>query len=237
MAHRPQKKKNQAPLPEDEAAKTDTLDERNLVDAEKSAELSFEDRVRMYWESNQGFIIACIALALVIILGYQGLGVYQETTQRNLQSAYAAISNTAERSEFARQNSGTRLGGVAALEVADEYFSSGDHNAAAEYYSLAAAALEGNLLVGRARVGAAISVYETGDSARATALLDAIVNDNTLAQAARSEAVFHLAVNAYAEGDFESFQAHAQRLDGFFHNEIWVERLAEYRARVAQRTR
>ena len=48
-------------MPED-----DVIDERHLIDLEESAEISFEDRVSIYWMENKSFLIGCITVLLLV---------------------------------------------------------------------------------------------------------------------------------------------------------------------------
>ena len=62
---RPSKKKNNpANSPDGTSA-----DDRHLIDAEESLELSVEDKISLYWQENKSFIIACFSVLVIILVG------------------------------------------------------------------------------------------------------------------------------------------------------------------------
>ena len=90
--NRPQKNKISNPtLPEEQQ---NLVDERNLVDVQESEEISVEDRISMYWMENKSFICSCIFVLALVIIGFNGMRMYQSHAESKLKIAYAeAVAN------------------------------------------------------------------------------------------------------------------------------------------------
>ncbi|MFP4204004.1 MAG: tetratricopeptide repeat protein [Opitutales bacterium] len=222
--YRPKKKKADNPtLPKDQQ-----VDERNLVDAEESADISFEDRIHVYWMENKGFIIGCIIVLLLFVTGYQGMRVYMEHTREKLGEEYAEASANETLDEFARANSDTELGGFSALLTADEAYEEEDYGKALEYYNLAAEGLKTPLLRARSQIGQAFCLYHTGKEEESIARLNAIAGNSDLPEPARAEAAYHLAVKADTEGREDAFQKYREQIESFTLASAWQQRIQYY---------
>ncbi|MFP4070088.1 MAG: hypothetical protein ACLFVC_07900 [Opitutales bacterium] len=224
--HRPKKNKIHNPtLPDDQQ---DLVDERHLVDTEDSAEISFEDRARLYWMENRGFVTGCIVALAIIIIGFQGMRIYAQHSQARLQSEFNEAKAADALDAFAEDNANKELGGFAALQVADAKFEAEDYAAAAEFYQTAAEALGDTLLAGRARLGHAFALYHGGDTEAGLAELNAIAADSNLSDAARAEAAYHLAVHADVEGRDEAYESYAAQIQEMTSATAWAQRLNSY---------
>jgi predicted negative regulator of RcsB-dependent stress response len=225
---RPAKKKHKNPLLPDDAQ----VDERKLVDAEESAEISLEDRARMYWMENRAFISGCVTVLLVVVAGYQGLRLFMNYHRSEVQEAYAVAAETGNLEAFAAEHPGDPLGGLAALRTADLAYGSGDFETALRHYRAAAGALGDTLLAGRARLGEAFSLVGGGDEEAGVDALEGIVADNALAEAVRAEAGYHLAIRAHARGEEQVFASMAEQVAGLAGGEAWSRRLEFYRGQA-----
>ena len=221
---RPAKKKHSNPLlPED-----DQIDERNLIDLEDSAEISFEDRVSIYWMENKAFISGCITVLLLVVAAYQGMRMYKDYAEQRLQAAYAEAAANDTLADFANANANKDLGGFAALSTADAAYAAEDYQKALEFYNLAAAALDEPTLAGRAQLGQAFALYQNGSTDEGLAKLNAITADSNLAEAARAEAAYHLAVEADTAGRTEEFESYAAQINESALAGQWQQRLSYY---------
>ena len=222
--YRPKKKKSDDPLlPEKDGA-----DERNLVEAEESADLSFEDRINMYWMENRGFIIGCIIVLVLLVVGYQGVRLYMQHAEQRLREDYREARSGGTLPAFAESHPDAALGGFAALQVADDAYSAGDYARALEFYRLAETALAGHILSGRARIGHAFALFHSGKESEGLARLRAIAADGELPEPVRSEAAYHLAVHADVEGRDDAFESYAAQIRGGDSQGPWQRRLDFY---------
>lgn len=220
--HRPKKKKNSDPLlPED-----NVVDERHLIDMEDSVELSIEDRISMYWMENKGFIVGCISALAVVLIVINGLRIYQGVAIENLQAEFAQADANDDLQTFADENPGKDLGGFAALTTADAAYEAGEYEKALEYYSKADKALENTVLAGRAKIGEAFALYQTGATTEGIAQLAALANNTEIAASTRGEAIYHLALEAKLNGDTDAYEGYSAQLSELSLAGPWQQRLA-----------
>ncbi len=223
MNHPPKKKHKNPLMPED-----DVVDERHLVDLEESAEISFEDRVSVYWIENKSFIIGCIIVLLFVVAGYQSMRIFKDRSEIAFQAEYAAAEANEALADFAKANSSKELGGFAALSTADAAYTDEDYAKALEFYNLAADALTEPALAGRAQLGQAFALYQNGSTDEGLAKLNAITADSSLAEAARAEAAYHLAIEADAAGNTAEFESFAAQINESPLAGQWQQRLSYY---------
>jgi hypothetical protein len=165
------------------------------------AEPGFEVTLHAFWNKNRGFILLLCGIILVGIIGREGWQYFSTMREKNLQEEYAQISDKPDRlAAFAETNSGHPLAGVAYLQIADRKFEAADFKEAVTFYTKAAGSLKNESLLGRAKLGSAISQVSSGDSTGGEAALKAISAEQTLPKAVRAEATYHLASLAYEAG-------------------------------------
>lgn len=223
--NRPKKQKVKNPtLPEDHQ-----VDERHLIDTEESEDLSFEDRIHMYWMENKAFISGCILVLALLIIGFNGMKIYVAYAESKIQSAYTEATANDSLEAFAKEYSNKALGGLAALEVGDAAYASEDYAKATEYYSMVPDAVDNDILQGRARIGLAFARYYSGEAEKGLAQLREIAGDNSLPGAIRAEAAYHLAVNADVSGDDTAFKNYADQVASSTAASQWQQRMQVYR--------
>ena len=224
--NRPQKNKiNNPTLPEEQQG---LVDERNLVDVQESEEISIEDRISMYWMENKGFISSCILLLALFIIGFNGMRMYQSHAESTLQIAYAEALANETIAEFAQANSNKDLGGLAALTVADQAYSAKEFEKALNFYSIASNALATNFLAGRSLLGQAFANFYMGNEETALAQLANIAANSDLAEAARAEAAYHLAVEADVTDRSEEYDKYIAQIQASPIATQWKQRVAAY---------
>lgn len=223
--NRPQKNKASNPtLPEDQQ-----VDERNIIDLDESAELSFEDRLHLYWVENKGVITGTITVLALFIIGFNGLRIYKEAAESKIQSAYAEAKANGALESFALEYSNKDLGGFAALLVADEFYTLGNYESAADFYGKASSALESDLLVARAQLGLSFAKYYGASKEEGRTMLEGIAADPALADAVRLEAAYHLAIDADVNGDTAAFENYSTQLSSSAVSSQWQQRMDLYR--------
>ena len=224
--NRPQKNKISSPtLPEEQQ---NLVDERNLVDIQESEEISFEDRISMYWMENKGFISSCIFVLALIIIGFNGMRMYQSHAESKLQVAYAEAVANETIADFAQVNSNKYLGGLAALVVADQAYSVKEFEKALNFYGIAADALATNFLAGRSLLGQAFANFYMGNEETALAQLADIAANSMLAEVARAEAAYHLAIEADLADHREEYDRYIAQIQASPIATQWQQRVAMY---------
>ena len=204
------------------------VDERNLVDAGDSEDLSYEDRIQMYWMENKGFVIGCITLLALLVIGFNGMKMVVAHTQAKIQDEYARSVQNGTLESFAQEHSGKSLGSLAALQVADTAYTENNYSKAADFYTLALEYSGNDILKGRASLGRAFATFYGGDNEQGLAQLRSITADNSLPQTIRSEAAYHLAVDADVSGDKEAFHSYANQIIDTANAGQWLQRIQIY---------
>lgn len=168
------------------------------------AEPGFEVTVQAFWNRNRGFIFLLGGIVLLAIVAREGWRYFSEMHEQSLQQDYAQATDQPEKLiAFADANSSHPLAGVAYLQVADRKFEAADYKEASTYYTKAAGSLKNEALLGRAKLGAAVSEIDGGDRVAGEAALKAVSADQSLSKSVRSEATYHLASLAYEAGQLD----------------------------------
>jgi predicted negative regulator of RcsB-dependent stress response len=188
-------------------------------------EAGFEIAVQTFWEKNRHLILLVCTVALLVIIGREGWQYFTIQREMSVRADYAKVADRPEQlAVFAGANPDHALAGVAYLRLADNKYAAGDFRAAAENYKKAAASLQHSVLLGRARVGSAMSQYYSGDKAAGEAALKAIGTDSSLPKGARVEADYHLATLALEAGnaaEVSRLVAETSKIDA---GSVWSQR-------------
>lgn len=191
------------------------------------AEPGFEVHVHEYWEKNRGMILMVLTGVVVAIIGWQGWQLYAASREQGVRDDYAKIGEqTAKLSAFAEAHSGHSLAGVARLRLADEKYTAGDYQAAVSLYGKAAEGMQNEILLGRAKLGAAISQLKSGDQAGGEAALKALSADTAVNAGARAEAAYHLATIALDAGKTDEAKKFADEVSKIEATGPWAQRAA-----------
>jgi len=165
-------------------------------------EPGFEVKVHAFWEKNRSLILMACVVVLLAIIGREGWAKYAEMRENDIRSEFAKIADQPEKlAGFAESHAGHGLAGVAFLKLADQKFEAADFKQAGMLYSKAADNVKNAVLLGRARLGAAMSQISSGDAAAGEASLKAVGADAALLKDARAEAYYHLAAAAIESGN------------------------------------
>ncbi|HKB58294.1 MAG TPA: tetratricopeptide repeat protein [Lacunisphaera sp.] len=164
-------------------------------------EPGFEAAIHDFWMKNRNLVLMLCGVALLAIMAREGWEYYAAGHERDVQAEYAKLTGrTDQLAAFAAANPGHALAGVAYLQVADEKFSNADYKAAAASYQQAAGNLKNEALLGRAKLGLAMSQLNGGDRTAGEAALKALGTDQSLPKNVRAEATYHLASLAAEAG-------------------------------------
>src|SRR5262245_19729952 len=104
-------------------------------------------QLQSFWEKNRSFVLGVCALILLAIIGREGWDWYQASREKQLADDYAAVAGSPDKlAKFAEEHSGSALGGVAWLRLADDKYTAGDYKTAAANYQKALASLPLDML-------------------------------------------------------------------------------------------
>lgn len=186
---------------------------------------SFETAAHAFWAKNrQGILMVCI-VALLAIIGREAWQYIAASREQAVQAEYAKIADQpAKLAAFAEANAGHTLAGVAYLRLADEKFAAGDFKTAATHYAKASGSLKNEALLGRAKLGAAMSQLNGGDQAAGEAALKAIGADATLDKGARAEAIYQLTSLAAEAGKADEVKKLAEEVSKLDPLSSWAQR-------------
>jgi len=188
-------------------------------------EPAFETAIHAFWIRNRQGMLVMVVTALLAIVGtytWQSIAAGRES---DVQAEYAKVSDQPAKLEgFASAHAGHALAGVAWLRLADEKFSAGDFKTAAADYQKATGSLKNDALLGRARLGAAMSQFNGGDVAGGSAALKAVSTDPTLAKGARSEAAYQLVSLAAEAGRADEVKKLAEEVSKIDATSSWAQR-------------
>jgi predicted negative regulator of RcsB-dependent stress response len=186
---------------------------------------SLETAVHGFWAKNrQTVLVVCVAVLLAII-GREAWQYFAASREQAVQADYAKIADqTAKLEAFANANSGHALAGVAWMRLADEKFAAGDYKTATTHYQKATATLQNAILLGRAKLGAAVSQLNGGDQAGGEAVLKAVGADASLDKGVRAEATYHLATFAADAGKAEEAKKLAEEVSKIDSLSSWAQR-------------
>lgn len=186
---------------------------------------SLETAVHGFWAKNRQLILVLCVVALLAIIGREAWQYFAASREQAVQAEYAKIADqTAKLEGFANANAGHALAGVAWLRLADEKFAAGDFKTAAAHYQKATASLKNAILLGRAKLGAAVSQLNGGDRATGEAALKAVGADATLDKGVRAEATYHLATFAADAGKADEVKKLADEVSKIDPLSTWAQR-------------
>lgn len=186
---------------------------------------AFETAVHSFWAKNRQGILILVVVALLAIVGREAWQYFAASREQSVRAEFAKVGDQPAKLEsFASANSGHALAGVAYLQVADGKFSAGDYKGAAASYQQAAGSLKNELLLARARLGAAISQVNAGDQAAGEAALKAVSNDAALNKSVRAEAAYDLAAIAADAGRADDAKKFAEEVSKIDATSTWAQR-------------
>lgn len=185
----------------------------------------FEEQVRQFWEKNRRQVVFFCAAILLAIVAKEAWRYFSAMRERDLGEEYArVVASPTKLAAFAGEHSRHPLGAAACLTLADQKYLGGDYQEAATLYQKAAASLANPALLGRARLGEAVSRLNAGDQAAGVAALKALSADAALLKATRSEAAYHLASLAAEAGKADEARKLVEEVSKIDPASVWTQR-------------
>lgn len=210
--------------------KQDTFDKLD----EAYAESSVEDQLLVYWNRHKNQIILGVGVAVVLIVGYQVSQWMSAKSVADRGQAYSEASEGSEKESFADKHSGTDLGGVAYLELADKAYTDSEFSSAVSFYEKAFKAFEMTEFKQRAHIGLAMSRLRGGEEANAAKDLEAIADNADYPDAARGEALYQLSILDWKNGDYVSMLSHQDRIDGLENAGNWQGKALQLQSSIPE---
>jgi hypothetical protein len=187
--------------------------------------LTFEDRLRIFWQKNGRTVLALLVVALVAIVAKGGWDYMESNKEHDLQQAYAAATTHDQLQAFAAAHPDHVLAGIARLRIADEAYATGKSADAIAGYEQAIAVLKSGPLTSRAKLGLAMAKLQAGKTADGTAALQQLANDTSEARGTRVEASYQLASLASAAGQPDDVRRYSQQIMQLDPNSPWTQRV------------
>lgn len=211
-------------------------DDRNLVAVDATTAVTFEDKLRVFWEKNRNVVTGlCVGIALAIVAkgGWDYLGRQKE---ESIGKAYADATTPEQLKAFAAAHADHALGGVARIRLADDAYKAGKYAEALTGYDQATAALKEGPLVARAKIGRALAQLQTGKAAEAAKELKALADDAKQFKAVRAEAAYHLTSLAVEAKNADEAQKLVDQLMQLDVSSPWTQRAMSLRASLPATT-
>jgi tetratricopeptide (TPR) repeat protein len=192
---------------------------------------TFAEELQLFWLKNRNLITGCCIVVLLIVVGKGAYSVYVEQREKHIASEYASAGSVSEKlKQFAVNNEGHSLAGIAYLRLADEAFAAGKYAEAADFYAKAVPAVKGTAFASRAALGAAISQVFLGKSAEGKAALAVLANNPAEFKGIRAEAGYHLANLAVEAGKPEDAAKFIDQVIQVDSTGMWAQRALLLRA-------
>jgi hypothetical protein len=185
---------------------------------------TFEDKLPHLWAKYREVVVGICALILVAIIAKAGWGYFANQRELSVEREYAEASTPDRLQAFADAHPDTALAGIAELRLADEAYAAHQTPTALAAYEKAIGELKLPVLVGRARLGAAIAKIESGQPGDGAQELKQLADDPKQFQALRTEAVYHLASLAAAAGQADQVRQFSEQLMQIDPTSPWTQR-------------
>lgn len=206
-------------------------DDRNLVAVDEHyVALTFEDRLRIFWQKNGKSVIALVVIVLLAVLGKGAWDYRNGQKELALQREYSAATTPAQLKAFAAANPTHLLAGLARLRMADDDYAAGKFTEAIYGYEDMLRTLKTGPLASRARLGLAMANLQGGKAKEGEAALKQLASDTAETRAVRVEAAYHLASLANVAGrpdDVKKYSDEVMKLDP---TSPWLQRALVLRA-------
>jgi tetratricopeptide (TPR) repeat protein len=192
--------------------------------------ISFEEKLRHFWEKNSRVVYISCAAIIAAILVRGGLDYLREQKEKEIAAAYASATTSERLKAFASAHSSHVLGGAAELRLADEAYEAGKYTEAVAGYQKAAEILKDTPFAARAEIGIAVSQILAGQTADGEGRLQRFADNASQPATLRAEAAYHLATLRAEAGRIDEANALFDRASALDPTGIWAQRSMMQRA-------
>jgi predicted negative regulator of RcsB-dependent stress response len=183
-----------------------------------------------FWLKNSRAISVFCVIVIIAILGKNAFDFYQTSRRQANAAEYAAASTPEKLKAFAASHRGSELGGVANLRLADDSYAASNYSQAVQSYQTAVEDLKDEALLGRARLGIAVSKVQGGQSAEGETQLKALASEAKQLKPVRAEAYYHLALLAATAGKTDDATKYLDLLNTLEPAGFWAQRALALRS-------
>lgn len=206
-------------------------DDRNLVAVDENyVALTFEDRLRIFWQKNGKTVTALIVVVLLAILAKGGWDYLAAQKEQELGREYATASTPEQLKAFAAAHADHLLAGIARLRLADGDYAAGRSSEAIYGYEDAIRAIKSGPLASRARLGLAMAKVQSGKTSEGEAALKQLASDASEAKSTRVEAAYQLASLANSAGKPDDVRKYSDQVTQIDPASPWLQRVLMLRA-------
>ncbi len=194
-----------------------------------------EDRFNDFWKRNGPAIFLAIAVIAIVVTGYQTIEYFGERREAAVRSEFGEVmGDPAALVSFAQEHEGRSIGGMAYLMLANDEYAQARYRAAADHYHKAAEALVETPIVGRARLGAAMSLMKLGQFAEGEAILQDLAGNQAIPGVVRAEAAYNLGVAYWERENYEALSEQLDFIEDMEESGYWGFRAMQLRERIPQ---
>lgn len=205
-------------------------DDRNLVAVDATTAVTFEDKLRLFWDKYRNAIFALCVGVILAIVAKGGWDYFAQQKEIDLGKAYAAATTPEQIKAFAAAHSDHALGGIAQIRIADDAYKAAKPAEAVPAYEKAIAILKDGPLAARAKMGRALAQAQAGKTAEAVSDLKQLADDTKQFKAVRTEATYHLTSLAVEAGNAADAQKYVDQLMQIDVSSPWTQRAMSLRA-------
>lgn len=193
---------------------------------------ALDDPIHEFWtEHGKSIITGAVILVLGTALIF-GVRAYRQIQEQTVRAAYTEAIADNNLAGFATDNTGHKLAGVAAMQVANRAYAEQDWEKAAEFYQISVDSLGRSQISGKARLGLGVTLSKLGNTEQSERVLRALAEDNRAMISSRATALYNLAILYFSQNEVDKFSNAYEKLSELDPRSYWQDKLRFYREHV-----
>jgi len=204
-----------------------------VTDATAIAGPGLDYHLQTFWEKYRTLILSVCCVIMLGIVAKGGWEYIQAQREEGIETEFAAATTPAMQKTFVAAHPDHELSGVAELQIADAAYAANQIPDALADYAQASDILKTGPFAARAQLGLGMAKIQSGQTAEGEATLRQLADDPVGYKPVRSEAAYHLASLAAAEGRSAELQKLSTQLLQIDPNSPWTERVFALQAQQA----
>lgn len=203
-----------------------------MEDSDKNTEnLSVEQSMDLdsFWAKYRGVVVSICVVVVAIAIIWGGLTYAADAAQKQVQKEYLRLNDKASKIAFAKRQALHPLGGLVMLDLAYEYYSEGNFQAAADTYKQAqeSGLHKESALLEQALLGEIFSIVKL-DKTEGLKRLEAVAKNTELLDATRGYAIYELAGLAIAQKSWQKAKDYIMLLNNLTYAKSWKRQAAVF---------